>query len=231
VKAKRHALADRREIVGHTQETLAEFVGVQPTTVGRWERGETSPQPWSRPKLAEALAVSVEQLDTMLAEGQPVAGGLRNPHAAHEPPDDPEHAPVLIAPWNHRGTVEAAAVLRGGGRVKRRAFLSLTGPALTAPAHQWLVHEPEPLVSGLAGRRVSGELVSRFSAMVAELRRMDDVAGGGSVLAIAQQLFAWVAGCSTGRRTTSVPVVRYTSCSPSWGSSAAGRPTTVGTTG
>jgi len=40
---------------------------------------------------------------------------------------------------------------------------------------------------------VSGELVSRFSAMVAELRRMEDVAGGGSVLAIAQQLFAWVA--------------------------------------
>ncbi|MGH3870056.1 MAG: hypothetical protein ACRDSR_00840 [Pseudonocardiaceae bacterium] len=78
--------------------------------------------------------------------------------------------------------------------MKRRTFLTLTGPVLTAPAHQWLVHEPEPLVSGLAGRRVSGELVSRFSAMVAELRRMDDVAGGGSVLAIAQQLFAWVAG-------------------------------------
>jgi hypothetical protein len=55
------------------------------------------------------------------------------------------------------------------------------------------VHEPEPLVLGLAGRRVSGELVGRFSAMVAELRRMDDVAGGGSVLAIAQQLFWWVA--------------------------------------
>ncbi len=137
MKAKRHALADRREIVGHTQETLAEFVGVQPTTVGRWERGETSPQPWSRPKLAEALAVPIEQLDTMLAEGQPaeqrqpVAGGPHNPHAANEPIDDPEHDPVLIAPWNHRGTVEAVVVLSGGGRVKRRAFLSLTGPALT----------------------------------------------------------------------------------------------------
>jgi tetratricopeptide (TPR) repeat protein len=30
--------------------------------------------------------------------------------------------------------------------------------------------------------------------MVTELRRMDDVAGGGSVLAIAQQLFTWSAG-------------------------------------
>jgi hypothetical protein len=66
---------------------------------------------------------------------------------------------VLVAPWNHRGTVEAVVVLSGDGRVKRWVFLSLTGPALTAPAHQWLVHEPEPLVSGLAGRPVSGELV------------------------------------------------------------------------
>ncbi|MCA1705366.1 MAG: hypothetical protein LC808_19765, partial [Actinobacteria bacterium] len=65
---------------------------------------------------------------------------------------------------------------------------------LTAPAHQWLVHEPEPLVSGLNGHRVSGELVNRFRPMIAELRQMDDVAGGGSVLAMAQQAFAWVAG-------------------------------------
>ncbi len=195
MKAKRHVLAYRREIVGHTQESLADFVGVQPTTVGRWERGETSPQPWSRPKLAEALDVSVEQLDTMLAEEQPVAGGLRNPHAANEP-DDPAHDPVLIAAWNHRGTVEAAAVLSGGGggRVKRRVFLSLTGPALTAPAHQWLVREPEPLVSGLAGRRVSGELAGRLTAMIAELRAMDDVAGGGDVLSLAHYHFGWVAG-------------------------------------
>jgi transcriptional regulator with XRE-family HTH domain len=108
--------------------------------------------------------------------------------------DDPECDPVLVAAWNHRGTVEVAVGLSGGdGRVKRRMFLFLTGPALTAPAHQWLVHEPEPLVSGLAGRRVSGQLVDRFSAMVAELRRMDDAAGGGSVFAMAQQTFAWVA--------------------------------------
>ncbi|HEU0089394.1 MAG TPA: hypothetical protein VFQ77_17420 [Pseudonocardiaceae bacterium] len=116
---------------------------------------------------------------------------------AAQPSD--EHAecdPVLVAPWNHRGTVEVAVLLSGtgGGRVKRRVFLSLTGPALTAPAHQWLVHEPESLLSGLAGRRVSGELAGRLGAMVTELRRMDDVAGGGSVLAMAQQLFASVAG-------------------------------------
>jgi hypothetical protein len=78
--------------------------------------------------------------------------------------------------------------------VKRRVFLALTGPALTAPAHQWLVHEPEPLVSGLAGHRISAGLVDRLPAMIAELRGMDDLAGGGDVLSLAQYHFGWVAG-------------------------------------
>ncbi len=136
---------------------------------------------------------AVSQFGVTLAGPQP-NGAQPGSDTCREPADDPEHDPVLVAPWNHRGTVEAVVVLSGGDWVKRRVFLSLTGSALTAPAHQWLVHEPEPLVSGLAGRRVSGALVSRFSAMLAELRQMDDLAGGGSVLGMAQQLFGWVAG-------------------------------------
>ena len=196
--AKRRAFADRRQIVGHSQETLARLVGVEPTTVGRWERGETCPQPWCRPKLAGALGVSVEELDTMLAEGQPVEderSGTSEPQETGEPPVDRERDPVLAPPWNHRGTVEAAVVLSGGDdRVERRGFVLLSGTALTAPAHQWLVHEPGPLVSGLSGRRVSAGLVARLTAMITELRKMDDVAGGGSVLALARHEFGWVAG-------------------------------------
>ena len=147
----------------------------------------TVPPLTAAPHLIESNSNGAPELP---ASGVPPASDTGDEHT-----DDPERAPVLSATWNHRGTVEVAVVLSGGdGRVKRRVFLSLTGPALTAPAHQWLVHEPEPLVSGLAGRRVSGELVGRLSAMVTELRRMDDVAGGGSVLAMAQQEFTWVAG-------------------------------------
>lgn len=199
MRGRRRALAERREVVGHTQETLAEFIGVETTTVGRWERGESFPQPWSRPRLVAALDVSAEQLDTMLAEGQPIeeeppaAGGPPPPDPAQDPFGDPGRDPVLIAPWSHRGTVEGAVVLSGGGRVKRRDVLLLTGTALTAPAHQWLIHDPGPLISGLAGRRVSPELADRFTAMIGELRAMDDVAGGGTVLALAQQQFGVVA--------------------------------------
>ncbi|MGH3832228.1 MAG: helix-turn-helix domain-containing protein [Pseudonocardiaceae bacterium] len=204
---KRRAFAERREITGHSQEGLARAVGVQPTTVGRWERGETCPQPGYRPTLADALRVSVEELDIMLAEGQPGdagrshsselrdGGGPLPADAADELPVDPEHDPVLTLPWNHRGTVKAAAVLRGGDeRVERRGFVFLSGAALTEPAHQWLVREPGPLVSGLSGRRVSAGLVDRFLAMLPELRKMEDVAGGGSVLALARHEFGWVSG-------------------------------------
>ena len=207
---------------GISQTLLGQWLGLRQPQVSKIEIGPPIPhldrlQHWARvlkipPRL---LWFRLPEVKAELTVAEPAASGLvacssnglREWSGAQsngvrpgsdtnsEHMDDPEHDPVLIAPWNHRGTVEAVVLLSGGGsRVKRRTFLVLTGPALTAPAHQWLVHEPEPLVSGLSGRRVSGELVSRFSAMVAELRRMDDVAGGGSVLAIAQQLFAWIAG-------------------------------------
>ncbi|MGH4018247.1 MAG: hypothetical protein ACRDT0_03170 [Pseudonocardiaceae bacterium] len=124
-----------------------------------------------------------------------MTSALPGSDAADEPVDDPAHDPVLAAPWSHRGSVEAAVMLRGGGGpVERRGFLFLTGATLTAPAHQWLIHEPEPLTSGLSGGRVSAALVDRLPAMIAELRTMDDVAGGGSVLSLAQHEFGWVAG-------------------------------------
>jgi transcriptional regulator with XRE-family HTH domain len=65
---KRHRLAQRRKTVGFTQETLAEQLGVDSTTVRRWESGEASPQPWTRPKLARYLQVSLDQLEKLLHE-------------------------------------------------------------------------------------------------------------------------------------------------------------------
>jgi transcriptional regulator with XRE-family HTH domain len=66
--AKRRALADRRKAAGHTQEQLAALLGVERSTVVRWEAGETEPLPWFRPKLAEALAISLDVLYDLLAE-------------------------------------------------------------------------------------------------------------------------------------------------------------------
>jgi transcriptional regulator with XRE-family HTH domain len=107
--------------------------------------------------------------------------------------------PVLSAPWSHGGTVKASiAVVGSDESVQRRAFLSLTGAALTAPAHQWLVHEPGPLVAALRGDRVTSQLADRLPPMIAELRRMDDVSGGGVALGLAEREFSWVAGLLDG---------------------------------
>lgn len=65
---KRQGFAQRRKAVGHTQESFAERVGVERTTVARWEAGDAEPQPWIRPKIARTLQLSVDQLDRLLTE-------------------------------------------------------------------------------------------------------------------------------------------------------------------
>lgn len=65
---RRQQLALRRKTVGLSQEQLAERLGVDRSTVVRWESGETLPQPWLRPKIARALQVSVTHLDDLLGD-------------------------------------------------------------------------------------------------------------------------------------------------------------------
>ncbi|MFE0132816.1 multiprotein-bridging factor 1 family protein [Streptomyces sp. NPDC059037] len=60
------SLSKRRKALGYSQESLAAQLGVDRTTVGRWERGETELQPPLRPKLAELLKVELAALDTLL---------------------------------------------------------------------------------------------------------------------------------------------------------------------
>jgi len=66
VPVKRTRLAARRKVVGFSQEMLAERLQVDRSTVVRWESGESDPQPWKRTEMAQALRVSVEQLDELL---------------------------------------------------------------------------------------------------------------------------------------------------------------------
>jgi transcriptional regulator with XRE-family HTH domain len=67
--ARRRRLAQRRKALGLTQEALAELLTVERSTVVRWERGESEPQPVIRPRLARALRVSADQLETLLSKG------------------------------------------------------------------------------------------------------------------------------------------------------------------
>ncbi|MBL0888625.1 helix-turn-helix transcriptional regulator [Myceligenerans sp. I2] len=61
--------------MGLTQEGLAREIDVQPSTVGRWERGTTTPHLWARDRLCRALDLSRAELDMLLRKpgpGEPV---------------------------------------------------------------------------------------------------------------------------------------------------------------
>ena len=73
---KRVLLARARRAAGLTQEELAYRLRVDRSTVGRWELGETEPQPWLRPKLARALGLSRDALEQLLAAT--TSGGTDN---------------------------------------------------------------------------------------------------------------------------------------------------------
>jgi transcriptional regulator with XRE-family HTH domain len=64
----RRRFARARRSAGYTQESLAAYLGVERSTVARWEQGDTEPQPYVRPRLAEALSLSRDELDALLAD-------------------------------------------------------------------------------------------------------------------------------------------------------------------
>ena len=63
---RRTALVARRKAVGWTQQNLAASLGVHTNTVSRWERGLSMPLAWVRDAIAEALKLTVFQLDALL---------------------------------------------------------------------------------------------------------------------------------------------------------------------
>ncbi|MEV6671948.1 helix-turn-helix transcriptional regulator [Streptomyces sp. NPDC051162] len=73
--AARQRLTERRKALGYSQEKLAEKLGVDRTSVGRWERGEADPQPHNRPRLANVLKVPTSSLDSLLVTDE--TGGDR----------------------------------------------------------------------------------------------------------------------------------------------------------
>jgi transcriptional regulator with XRE-family HTH domain len=75
----RQRLAERRKALGYSQESFAERLRVDRSTVARWERGGCEPQPFIRPKLAQVLQITPLELDSLLAPGEPTGQALPMP--------------------------------------------------------------------------------------------------------------------------------------------------------
>ena len=129
---RRDELAKRRAAVGFSQENLAEKLGVDPSTVYRWEAGESTPQPATRPKLARLLLISVAELHSLLAKGQ--ARG-------QEPPGD--LLPVM-APIARAGTKKDSSTMEAF----RTADRQVGGRNLYSSVVQYLVTDVAPRLFG-----------------------------------------------------------------------------------
>ncbi|ONI71177.1 hypothetical protein ALI144C_52665 [Actinosynnema sp. ALI-1.44] len=106
-------LADRRHAAGYTQEIFADKLGVDRTTVGRWERGVQSPQPWQRPDLATALDISLDHLDDLLRRTKRHASTSTAPQPFPTPgpsfsPPPTDRQPGLVNVFSGDDAVHAA---------------------------------------------------------------------------------------------------------------------------
>ncbi|SRR6266550_4901614 len=97
---RRYRLAQRRKAVGYSQEQLSEQLGVDRTTVIRWEAGETEPRPWQWPNLADALKVSAIELIALLSDTDSaiVIGEVIAPTLAAVSPPEPVAASLVEPP-------------------------------------------------------------------------------------------------------------------------------------
>jgi len=108
--SKRKRFADSRRVAGFSQEQLAEHLGVERSTVARWEAGETTPQPWLRPKLAEALSVSPAELHELLTD-------VDDEHPALDMQREQEEAPGRrLAPFGEKPPEDRRVLIVGRGR-------------------------------------------------------------------------------------------------------------------
>lgn len=168
---KRRALAERRKAVGVTQEQLAAALGVERSTVVRWEAGETEPLPWCRPRLAQALAISPDVLHRLLMNAE----------------DAPAHAPDAVE-LSLVGDVTSAEI---GAHMERFAAMDvgsrrevlqqltiISGTLLLQPVRRWLAQALGivPLVSPESAASDALDALERSAVL---FRRWDASGVGG----------------------------------------------------
>jgi len=172
VALKRLRLIQRRKALGFTQEALAEQVGCERTTVIRWERAETEPQPWVRPRLIEVLHLTAGELNDLLADVADVPGGREGFTLVTSVPLDFSLSTAY--------TVRVMEGFSAHDLASRREALAdlaiITGAALLRPVRQWAAS-----LALLAGSppEVGADEVSELEQAVTVFRRWDASGAGG----------------------------------------------------
>lgn len=147
---KRHGFVRRRRAVGFTQESLAEAMGVERSTVARWETGKALPQPYMRPKLAAVLQVGLQELSDLLTSTEDVeaVGTERTRYAMRHP---------------SRVDLAAVAQLREGMQTLTDRYDRMPSASLLAQAGQHVSQ-----VAFLAGEAPAGRVQREMRVLQAD---------------------------------------------------------------
>lgn len=149
---RRGHLIKRRKALGLTQESLARELGVERTTVARWETGATTPGLWAHRRLAEVLQIPIGALADLLASGPAVPALLREAL-----PDEEERA-------------EARRLLSHAAEVSLDPESALE--------NSW--GEPTDNLRAPAPRRIGAADVEHVLTLTASMREIDYAHGGGA---------------------------------------------------
>lgn len=172
VGLKRLRLAQRRKALGLTQEGLAEALGCERTTVIRWERGETEPQPWLRPRICQVLQVSAAELHQLLDNVSDVPDRHGNMDLVTAAPLD-----FSLSPSATVQVIEGFSAHDVANRREALARLAvLTSAILLGPIRQWAA-----VLAGVAfvEPAVGPDDVTELEQAVTLFRRWDASGAGG----------------------------------------------------
>ena len=169
---KRLRLIQRRKALGYTQEYLAAQLGCERTTIIRWERAETEPQPWLRPRIAQLLKLTAEELGDLLADVADVPDGRDGFTLVSSVP--------LDFSLSAARTVRVMEGFSAHDITSRREALAgltvITGSALLRPVRAWAASLTQ-LTVGPPG--VGADEVSELEQAVTLFRRWDASGMGG----------------------------------------------------
>ncbi|NKQ55588.1 helix-turn-helix transcriptional regulator [Amycolatopsis sp. K13G38] len=173
---QQRGLAARRAGLGYTQERFAEAVGVERSTVWRWENGAVAPLPEHCPRIRAVLGLTPAQLDELLRETAADRGsapGQLSEHRAVSPAlswDDPDEVLLhlhelqesnigdgqvrlledqvhrTVAEYEQRGPAELGPPT---ARLRRRVHQLLGGRQLLRTRYR--LHRAAAQLSGLLG--------------------------------------------------------------------------------
>ncbi|MEV0675855.1 helix-turn-helix transcriptional regulator [Actinosynnema sp. NPDC050436] len=184
---KREAFAARREAMGFTQEGLAAAVGVEFSTVGRWERGALTPHPWRRLRIAQALGVSLDELNVLL--GQDPAHGSR-------------HLPQAVTGQATRGRARQASLVSSSSAP---ALTTVYDPAGSPDMGQVPAEFLESLTMTVEPpRRIGWAEVEQVKLMTSTLAASENLYGGGMAGEAGAAHLRWACHLLSARAGTAV---------------------------